>query len=111
MSTRDDEPAFVHVLDLQHGWSYCADLPAPFGTGAPGSDVIELTAADTVVVAAAEAGRLAEIHVQDVREPPVTTTGARNPVRVTYRDGTIESPDAPFRQVAGFEYLFAPVPE
>ena len=31
-----DEPAFVHVLDLQHGWSYCADLPAPFGTGPPG---------------------------------------------------------------------------
>ncbi len=33
-----DEPAFVHVLDLQNGWSYCADLPPPFGTGAVGSD-------------------------------------------------------------------------
>jgi len=32
----DDEPAFVHVLDLSHGWSFCADLPAPFGTGPAG---------------------------------------------------------------------------
>ena len=37
------EPAFVHILDLVHGWAYCADLPPPFGTGPPGSDRIELT--------------------------------------------------------------------
>ncbi len=24
--------AFVHVLDLDHGWAYCIDLEAPFGT-------------------------------------------------------------------------------
>ena len=96
------EPAFVHVLDLQHGWSYCADLPAPFGTGAPGTDVIELTDTDTVVVAT-EANRLAEIHINDVHTPVTAPGGA--PVRVAYRDGTIAQPDSAFRSVPGFEYL------
>ncbi|MBA2311488.1 MAG: hypothetical protein H0V97_01655 [Actinobacteria bacterium] len=25
--------AFVHVLNLEHAWAHCVDLPAPFGTG------------------------------------------------------------------------------
>ncbi|MCU1467417.1 MAG: hypothetical protein JWM72_3345, partial [Actinomycetia bacterium] len=61
------EPGFVHVLDLAHGWSYCADLPAPFGTGPAGTDAIELTSAGTLVVAANSADRVAEIHIDDVR--------------------------------------------
>jgi hypothetical protein len=64
--TNADDPAFVHILDLVHGWAYCADLPAPFGTGPPGSDRIELTAADTVVVTTTEAARIAEIHIDEV---------------------------------------------
>jgi hypothetical protein len=105
----DEEPAFVHVLDLQHGWSYCADLPAPFGTGTPGSDVIQLTSADTVLVAATEAGRIAEIHIDDVRVPAAAS--GKGPVRVTYRPGNIDSPDEPFRSMPGFEYVFAPPAE
>ncbi|HEV7526048.1 MAG TPA: hypothetical protein VGP92_13845 [Acidimicrobiia bacterium] len=97
------EPAFVHVLDLVHAYSYCADLPAPFGTGAPGTDAIELTSADTVVVAATEAARLAEIRIEDVHQLP------DKPVRVSFRSGTISLPDAAFRSMAGFEFVIAPV--
>ena len=102
----DKAPAFVHVLDLQHGWSYCADLPVPFGTGARGSDVIELTRADTVLIAAPQADRIAEIHIDDVRVPAVAS--GKGPVRVAYRNGSLDSPDAPFRSMPGFEYVFAP---
>ncbi len=28
--------AFVHVLDLEHGWAFCIDLAEPFGAGADG---------------------------------------------------------------------------
>ena len=64
-----DEPAFVHILDLQNGWAYCADLPAPFGTGPEGSDHIELTPADTVIVSTNTAAGSAspEIHIDEVR--------------------------------------------
>jgi hypothetical protein len=78
----DKEPAFVHILDLVHGWAYCADLPAPFGTGPPGSDLIELTPADTVVVTATQTSRTAEIHIDEVRRP------SPKPVTVEYRDAT-----------------------
>jgi hypothetical protein len=79
-----DEPAFVHILDLVHAWAYCADLPPPFGTGPPGTDRIELTAADTVIVTATEASRIAEIHIDEVRTPAAT------PITVSFRDGTLE---------------------
>jgi hypothetical protein len=78
----DDEPAFVHILDLVHGWAYCADLPPPFGTGVPGSDHIELTAADTAVVTT-EAPRIAEISINEVLTPAAT------PITVKYRDGAL----------------------
>jgi hypothetical protein len=97
------EPAFVHVLDLAHTWSYCADLPAPFGTGAAGSDAIELTAAGTVVVAANEAQRLAEIHIDAVSTP------GDSPVPVAYRTGTIAPPPASLTSIPGFEYVIAPL--
>jgi hypothetical protein len=79
----DDEPAFVHILDLVHGWSYCADLPPPFGTGTPGSDQIEITAADTAVVTATEASRIAEISINEVLEP------SSKPIAVEYRDAPL----------------------
>jgi hypothetical protein len=100
-----DEPAFVHVIDLTHGWSYCADLPAPFGTGPAGSDVIQLTAHDTVLVAANAAGRLAEVRIDDVRTPGPT------PVRVTYRPGTIAPAHPELESIPGFSYVLAPLPE
>jgi hypothetical protein len=79
-----DDPAFVHILDLVHGWAYCADLPAPFGTGTPGSDRIELTPADTVVVTTTEASRIAEIHIDEVLTP------SADPITVKFRDGAVE---------------------
>jgi hypothetical protein len=100
--TSDDEPAFVHVLDLEHGWSYCADLPAPFGTGPPGDDTIRLAPDDVVEVAATRANRIAAIHIDAVHEPMTE-------VPVTYRDGAIASPPAEFSALTGFEYVIAPV--
>jgi hypothetical protein len=78
----DEEPAFVHILDLVHGWAYCADLPPPFGTGAPGSDHIELTPADTAIVTT-EAPRVAEINIDEV------LVGGDTPITVTYRDAPL----------------------
>ncbi len=98
-----DEPAFVHVLDLTNGWSHCADLPAPFGTGPPGTDAIELTARDTVVVAATQARRLAEIHIEAVHTPGTTL------VPVAFRTGTIAPPSATLASMPGFEYVIATI--
>ncbi|MDP9334358.1 MAG: hypothetical protein M3Q30_13800 [Actinomycetota bacterium] len=99
-----DEPAFVHVLDLENGWSYCADLPAPFGTGPPGTDAIELTPGDTVIVAATPAQRLAEIHIVAVHTP------GTSPVPVTFRAGTIPPPSSAFASMPGFGYVIATLP-
>jgi hypothetical protein len=98
------EPAFVHVLDLQHGWSYCADLPQPFGTGPSGTDAIELTPAHTVVVAATKSGRLAEIHIDAVHTPGDT------PVPVAFRNGTITPAGTTFLSMPGFDYVIATLP-
>ena len=83
-----DEPAFVHVLDLQHGWSYCADLPVPFGTGAPGTDLIELTKS--------RHGRRRRDAMRTASPRSISTTCAHryvapgtDAVRVAYRDGEI----------------------
>jgi hypothetical protein len=99
-----EEPAFVHVIDLTHGWSYCADLPEPFGTGPYGSDGIELTPDGTVLVAANTAVRLAEIRIDDVRTPV-------GPVRVTYRPGTIPPKFPMLKSIAGFAYVIAALPD
>lgn len=98
-----EEPAFVHVLDLKNGWSHCADLPAPFGTGPPGTDAIELTPRDTVVVAATQAQRLAEIHIEAVHTP------GSSPVPVAFRAGTIAPPSEAFASMPGFEYVIASI--
>jgi hypothetical protein len=99
----DEEPAFVHVLDLEHAWSYCADLPKPFGTGAPGSDVIVLTPSDTVEVGATDAGRVAEIHIDQVRTP------GSKPVTVEFRNGAVATTGAEYASVPGFLYVIAPL--
>jgi hypothetical protein len=100
--TSDDQPAFVHVLDLRGGWSFCTDLPAPFGTGAPGTDAIQMTPNDVVEVAATEAHRLADIQIDAVHTQ-------MTPVPVTYRDGTIAPPPAAFTALPGFEYVIGAV--
>lgn len=99
-----EEPAFVHVLDLEHGWSYCADLPQPFGTGPDGSDVIELTATNTVIVATVHASRLAEIHIDEVHTP------GNAPVTVEFREGTITPRETLFRSTRGFVHDIAAFP-
>jgi len=99
-----EEPAFVHVLDLEYGWSYCADLPPPFGTGSPGTDVIELTPRNTVVVASTRASRIAEIHIAEVHR-----AGDR-PVSIDYRDGSVTPAGAAFRSTPGFAHVIAAIP-
>jgi len=96
----DDEPAFVHVIDLKHGWSYCADLPAPFGTNPNSSDLIELTPRDTVVVAATQAQRLAEIPIQDV----LTPARDHRAIPIAYSNGTITPLGGQFESMPGFDY-------
>ncbi len=98
-----EAPAFVHVLDLSHAWSFCTDLPTPFGTGAPGNDAIQLTANDVVEVAANQAHRIAAVRIDAVHDP-------LTPVPVSYRDGTIAPPPAEFTALSGFEYVIAPIP-
>ncbi|MCU1427155.1 MAG: hypothetical protein JWL83_1155 [Actinomycetia bacterium] len=98
------EPAFVHVLDLEYAWSYCADLPRPFGTGPVGSDVIELTRNNTVVVANASSARIAEIHIDAVHTPGDT------PVPVAFRGGTLTSTVASYRGITGFAHVIATFP-
>jgi hypothetical protein len=99
-----EEPAFVHVLDLEYGWSYCADLPEPFGTGRVGSDAIELTPRDTVIVATTHASRLAEIHIDEVHTP------GSDPVTVEFRDGTITPRESALQSTRGFAHVIASIP-
>ena len=99
-----EEPAFVHVLDLEHGWSYCADLPRPFGTGPPGSDEIELTPSHTVVVATTRSSQIAEIAIEQVHTP------GDKPVTVEFRRAAIALDRAPFRAITGFGHVIAGLP-
>jgi len=99
-----EEPAFVHVLDLEHGWSYCADLPRPFGTGPAGSDEIELTPSHTVVVATTRSSQIAEIAIEQVHTP------GDKPVTVEFRRAAIALDRAPFRSITGFGHVIAALP-
>ncbi|HEX2037815.1 MAG TPA: hypothetical protein VHS99_26895, partial [Chloroflexota bacterium] len=72
-----DVHAFVHVLNLEQGWAYCLDLPAPFGTGPSQSHAIgvapngrRLFVADcsTGWMATADPTSLQVGHVTRVRE-------------------------------------------
>jgi hypothetical protein len=95
------EPAFVHILDLQNGWAYCADLPPPFGTGPEGSDHIELTPAGTVIVTTEPASRIAEIHIQEVHEP------SDKPVTVDYRTAPTAASAPASASAPGFGHVIA----
>jgi hypothetical protein len=95
------EPAFVHILDLKNAWAYCADLVKPFGTGPEGSDRIELTAAGTVLVTALNAGRVAEIHIDEVHRPTA------EPVTIEYRDETVTPSTSELGGPSGYGYVIA----
>lgn len=56
-----DHTAFVHLLDLEHGYTVCIDLPAPFGTGAPGYDAMRVNADGTLEIGHHEPGDSAGI--------------------------------------------------
>ena len=56
----DPAPAFVHTLNLEIGWAYCLDLPAPFGRGPNAAHTIAVDRARSeLLVADASSGRLA----------------------------------------------------
>jgi hypothetical protein len=57
-------PAFVHVLDLEHGWAHCVGLEAPFGGASVGLAVSRDGA--TVYVVDAFAGALAELDAASI---------------------------------------------
>jgi hypothetical protein len=95
------EPAFVHILDLRNGWAYCADLPPPFGTGRVGSDHIELTPADTVLVTTVASPRTAEIHIDEVHQP------GDKPVTVEYRTGGAAPVEPVSISTPGFGHVIA----
>jgi Mrp family chromosome partitioning ATPase len=59
--------AFVHVLNLSLGYTYCADLPAPFGSGAAGTDSIALSP-DGASVFVSSAGAFATIGIDALRD-------------------------------------------
>jgi hypothetical protein len=58
--------AFVHVLNLEMGYTYCADLPLPFGTGAVGTDSIALSP-DGATLMVSSAGRFATVDLEPLR--------------------------------------------
>ncbi len=66
--TSTAHPAFVHTLNLSSGWSHCADLPAPFGTGPVGSDAV-VNSVDGNKLYVASGGSFATIDVDAVRQP------------------------------------------
>ena len=74
-----DHPAFVHTLNLATGWSHCADLPAPFGSGPVGSDAIAVSR-DGATLYVASGGKVASIDVDAVRRP---SQGVTDIVRIT----------------------------
>jgi len=89
----EDEPAFVHVLNLG-GTTYCVDLPAAFAEGPVRSQSIEITAHDVIVVRAPMADLSARFDLHSLDEAatpaPSVTGGAGVPT------------DAPYRSVPGF---------
>ena len=89
-----DEPAFVHVLNLG-GSTYCVDLPPEFAQGPARSQTIERTAADVIVVRAPAVDRSARFDLRTldtaaVPPPPAIAAGAG------------VAADAPYRSVPGF---------
>jgi hypothetical protein len=96
-------PAFVHLADLDHQWTYCIDLPAPFGTGPRGDDVIGIDG-DDVVVGARASGAVARIGVAALHDPVVQDP----PPPTTYAPGEVVG--APFVPITPTFTPGAPLP-
>jgi hypothetical protein len=59
--------AFVHTLQLEQGWAYCVDLPAPFGESDAGAYTYTLSGDGVwLYVADLAAGKLAVINTEDL---------------------------------------------
>jgi hypothetical protein len=102
-------PAFVHLADLENTWTSCIDLPAPFGTGPAGDDVIVADGRD-VVVAATASGAVARIDASAVHTPALPT--APNPIGLTVtRGGPVPRWPAAATGVEGFERMVAVLPD
>jgi hypothetical protein len=98
-------PAFVHLADLQNKWTSCIDLPAPFGTGPEGDDVIA-TDDDDVVVGATASGAVARIDAGAIHTPDP----ARPMTAVLTDGGHLPHWPADVTTTAGFERFIAIVP-
>ena len=60
--------AFVHLLNLEGGWTHCIDLRAPFGTGNVTTHAMALSpSGDRLFVADPSSGGLAVISPQETR--------------------------------------------
>jgi hypothetical protein len=60
--------AFVHLLNLEEGWTHCIDLRAPFGTGSVTTHAIALSpSGDRLFVADPSSGGLAVISPQETK--------------------------------------------
>lgn len=60
--------AFVHLLNLEGGWTHCIDLRAPFGTGRVTTHAMALSpSGDRLFVADPSSGGLAVISPQETR--------------------------------------------
>lgn len=60
--------AFVHLLNLEEGWTHCIDLRAPFGTGSVSTHAMALSpSGDRLFVADPSSGGLAVISPQETK--------------------------------------------
>ena len=60
--------AFVHLLNLEEGWTHCIDLRAPFGTGSVTTHAMALSpSGDRLFVADPSSGGLAVISPQETK--------------------------------------------
>ena len=94
-----EEPAFVHVLALG-GWTYCVDLPAPFGSGADGTELIE-RAGDTVAVISEQFDQRAEFSLKDLQNH------GSEAVQLTISPHAGPRADATYVTVPGYRALIA----
>ena len=102
----DEEPAFVHVLDLRPVGRTARICPRRSGPDRPGPTRSSSPRRATLLVAANQAGRLAEIHIDGRAD-----AGGRNDSGRVHRDGTIAPPSAVFTAMPGFAYLLGEVPQ
>jgi hypothetical protein len=88
-----DVHAFVHTLNLEQGWAYCVDLPAPFGDSDPGAYTYTLSGDGVwLYVADLALGKLAVISTEELKvnqvvsiprmSGPAAAAGARDRVYI-----------------------------